>query len=507
MAQVIILNFGAQEHTTRTLGAYQIAYWVREHGMSCQVIDYSNYFTHEELIEVIETFIDKDTKVFAISKTYGFHNDSHFLETVDYIKKKHGLKFVVGGKGPPNKRLDKRADITIKGDGENEFIKYLYDVFDKTKHGPDGIRPFNIIRLEHRFAPEDLIMPGEVLPIELGRGCVFKCNFCSHPNIGRKKGEYQRNWKLIEEEIVYNYENFGITSYNFSDDTVNEDPEKIKFLGDMGERLNFDLQWQGYVRLDLLHRYPSMIEDLPRSKMKSAFFGIESFEPKPAASVGKGWIGKNGRDFVEELYLNKWNKEISIYLSMICGLPYENIDAMRETCDWFNSLPDIGQMRWNVLNLYNAKQYDEYNEYGTMSEFNRNADKYGYFMTEDGFTKRWYNTITGKSNMDCHYEGIELNKRIEPTNKISSWFLFEAHNAYGKPLDELRHVLNKDYKATWDPTRAVNRYKKKMFEYIGSKPKKLLSNKDNKFAQLPIGAKGSSKKKRYNIKEMLVDYE
>ena len=58
-----------------------------------------------------------------------------------------------------------------------------------------------------RFEKNDFILPGESLPLELSRGCIFKCRFCQYPNIGKDKDDLEL--ELIDfglEDIILDEE-------------------------------------------------------------------------------------------------------------------------------------------------------------------------------------------------------------------------------------------------------------------------------------------------------------
>ena len=136
---------------------------------------------------------------------------------------------------------------------------------------------FDITTSDHRFDDADCILPNEVLPIELGRGCMFKCKFCSTPNKGKRKSTYQRNYQNILDEIQWNKEQFGVTRYNFLDDTVNEDPIKLLNLSKIKEHLGFGIIWNGYIRADLIWSNQKTAEYLIDSGMRTCYMGIETF--------------------------------------------------------------------------------------------------------------------------------------------------------------------------------------------------------------------------------------
>ena len=92
----------------RSIGAYQLAHFLRKHGYSVQVIDFTDYFTSEELISVIEKFIVPETLAVGVSTTFYtaneikpkfIHNDrqkfdflelpENILSIIEYVKTKN----------------------------------------------------------------------------------------------------------------------------------------------------------------------------------------------------------------------------------------------------------------------------------------------------------------------------------------------------------------------------------------------------------------------------------
>ena len=69
---------------------------------------------------------------------------------------------------------------------------------------------------------------------------------------------------LIRDELVHNYENFGIEHYWIVDDTFNDDHDKMIDFMEMSKTLPFKLKFACYIRLDLLYanrnRTPSQAE-------------------------------------------------------------------------------------------------------------------------------------------------------------------------------------------------------------------------------------------------------
>lgn len=410
--------------TTRSIGAYQLAHWLRMHNINCQVIDFCQWLSTEEIIDLTETFMTDKTKYVGISTTFWPLGviPKNIKGAIEHIKKYNpSIKFIFGGGQTLPPEIGNIADILITGEAENKLVSLM-------KGHNIGSSTFDITKLAHRFSQQDCIIDGEVLPIELGRGCIFQCKFCGHHNLGKAKHTYQRCMHLIEEEIVYNYEQFKTVNYHFLDDTVNEDQDKVLNLSMLPGRTGINISWTGYLRADLLWRYPDTPFQLKESGLTSCFFGIESFHPAASRAIGKGWSGKHAKEYLPKLYNDIWNKEIPIWNNFIVGLPHETKEDLLETLKWCKDNP-MGVHRFVNLNLYTDRQGTD-----TTSEFGRNYKDYGYDIDFQG---RWSSpTMTQrKGDILCLY----LNANTDRINKLACWHLFDLINCgvsveHGKEL-------------------------------------------------------------------------
>jgi len=433
---------------SRPIGTYQLAFWLRKNNIECQVIDFCQWFSSETLIKLTEKFIDSSTKYLGISS--GFWADDHIpdniLESIKFIRNEYPqLKIIIGGQRADNLSIKQLADIVILGEAEDKLLSLL--------KGHNLSPKFDITTLEHRFSHQDCILNDEILPIELGRGCIFRCKFCGHHNLGKPKHTYQRNIKLIEEEIIYNYENFQTTHYHFLDDTVNEDNEKIKNLSTIPANTGVNIKWNGYLRADLLWRYPDTPHLLYQSGMRGCFFGIESLHPYASRIIGKGWSGKHAKSFLPELYSNIWKKEINLWCNYIIGLPKEDQKDILSTADWCLENP-IGYHRFVALNLYNIRS-----DTGSRSEFTQDYEKYGYNIDENG---HWYNN--SMTSLEAERLSQELNAKMIKINKLSSWTLFDLKNC-GLNIDIGKSVN----------LISINNYRKNFHNFLDQYKNKLLS--------------------------------
>jgi hypothetical protein len=394
---------------TRPIGVYQLAFWLRSNNVECQVIDFCQWLTADEIIDFTIKFLSPKTKFIGISTSF-WGGDTVPKNINDAIKKlkiiNPDLKIIMGGARSDSKNIKKLADITIVGEGEDKLLELI--------KGHNIFRKFNITELNHRFSSKDCIIDNEVLPIELGRGCIFKCKFCGHSNLGKEKHTYQRPIQEIEAEISYNYETFKTTNYLFLDDTVNEDIDKVKNLSLIPKNTGVDINWTGYLRADLLWRYSESPELLLKSGLKSCFFGIETFHPYASLSIGKGWSSKHGKEFLKFLYSDLWKKEVSIWNNFIVGLPGESPESINNTVEWCLENP-MGIHKFVGLNLYNNRT-----DSGSRSEFSKNYHKYGYKIDYLG---NWENEFFDGNS--CNLLVNNINEKLLSVNTLASWKLFD----------------------------------------------------------------------------------
>jgi radical SAM superfamily enzyme YgiQ (UPF0313 family) len=475
----------------RAMGAYQIAHFLRSHGYTVQVIDFTDNFTDDELLEVSKKFITSDTIAIGLSTTFYtvnevnskfIHNDRNKFEFLEFptnvlsvIEKTKeiypNIKVVIGGaKSEAGKNLP-NIDAVIHGYAEDKFLEYLNSlpnnkkrikksVFSLTNEQSKSyvevqddpiVKEFSIENLDHRFLPNDVILRNETLPLEISRGCIFKCSFCAFPLNGKSKLDYIRDSNQIKDELIYNYENYGTTNYYLSDDTFNDSTEKVQRIHSVITSLPFKIQFTTYLRLDLLYAHKEQIPLMKEMGLVSPFFGIESLNQKSATSIGKGMNTTRAKDFLLELYYDYWKEEIPITCSFIVGLPYETKETINDTYTWVKNSP-INSVFF-PLALTNKTYYK--------SEFNTNYEKYGYKLDLDtGYWENEHFNYTEANTLAEQYNEELLRKENYP----SSWFLMTLLN-HGYTLDDLRKTKTKDLsfnKILRNRQKNIKEYKEKL---------------------------------------------
>jgi len=420
---------------SKTLGPYKAAHELRCSGIETMVISHVHTWTLDELKYLLKNLISDQTLFIGINNMFyrsieGVTKDPsksmYFKETELGAFLPHGksvnkefkqfvhsinpkIKFVIGGPLATDSEWNKDFDYIIFGYADQSIVKLANHLIDSTCelginyrsiHGPRIIDDakasnFDFVNSTMRYQNHDAILPNETLVIEISRGCIFRCTFCSYPLNGKSKLDYIKHEELLYQEFLDNYKQWGVTRYLFSDDTFNDSPEKIEMIWRISKRLPFKLEYWAYIRVDLLGANLSITDKLFESGLRSCYMGIESFHDKSARAIGKS--GNKKKILATLKYIkNKWGDSVSIAAGFIFGLPYESVDSMKETIRLLESKEAcIDNWSFFPLGIHAIADEHAYN-----SDIDRNYHNYGYRkLGYDGLYLDWENDHTNFKEM------------------------------------------------------------------------------------------------------------
>jgi radical SAM superfamily enzyme YgiQ (UPF0313 family) len=193
----------------------------------------------------------------------------------------------------------------------------------------------------------DFVIPSAFLPVEIARGCAFRCDYCNFPKRGIRKN--YKDADVLRQELIENYERWGVTRYMIMDDLYNDSKEKVRDLYDnCWSRLPFQPEWTSYMRLDLFYADPESIDIVKASGARIGTFGIETLHDQAGKKVGKG-LGKRRILETLENLKQKWGQDVLINSNFIAGLPQEPLDSIQETIDWTLTTDLLFSAQWNPL--------------------------------------------------------------------------------------------------------------------------------------------------------------
>ena len=376
----------------RSSGAYRIATLLRQRKYHVIIVDFFEHWSDNELNEVIEKHIDDSTIAFAFSITW--MRNSALKNLINLLKEKYpGRKYIAGGNKPIQENFG--LDLTVTGYVENaldSILEYLFNNGEK----PKGIHPdfapntlhinadneypaHNQKNLEVVYTPDDKLQPYEQLTLEVSRGCKFKCKYCCYPFLGFKQSTH-RDKNNLKQELVRNYNEFGVYNYTLADDTINDDDDKLRMLADVVENLSFEVNFTAFVRMDLTITKPYQIELLSRARIWGHFYGIETFNRTAGLAVGKGMDPERIKDGMLKMREHMLDT-LGLYrgsTGLIAGLPTENVESWQNTQKWMECYWNTETWHWWPLDMTT----DNTNK-SLQSDLSKNADKFGYYKMKD----------------------------------------------------------------------------------------------------------------------------
>lgn len=445
------------------LGPFKVAHILKEHGIEVAMIHHASSLTFEEITAILKEIISDQTLLVGINNFFyasvenvketddggivlseidpgSFlpHGKSKNIELKNLIKSLNPrIKTVLGGPSATDAEYNKDFDYIVLGYAETSIINLVDHLMTscpleksyKSIYGPivltDKVASNYNFSLSHMsYDPDWSILPGSVLNLEVGRGCIFKCAFCAFPFNGKKKNDYVRSKESILAELMDNYNKFGVTRYLMGDDTFNDSVEKCKMIYEISQQLPFKLQWWAYIRLDLLAAHPETIDYLFNSGLTATLFGIETLNPKTASIIGKGGSREKLFKTVADIKA-KWGDSVSLNGSFIYGLPGEDEDSLRKTTDFLVS--DENKLdTWSAGALNIRPNVQDGNSF--ISDIEKNYEKYGYRNMgehllhggKDLEPYRWRHYMEWENEFTNYYSVLKLVNELHSKSKTKS---------------------------------------------------------------------------------------
>jgi radical SAM superfamily enzyme YgiQ (UPF0313 family) len=421
---------GNNRHThtyLKNIGAYRLRTLCAEEGYRTDVINHTEHMTYDDIIQICENSITKETLFIALSATFLtevailLRVESAFLE----IKKRFPwVKFIFGGavRWNPNPnvfdiRMIGFSDISFKDllmvlDGKKRTLKYYY-----LKDGITHIQALNYgsnfdgDKLDTVWLPEDDIRPTDALPIEISRGCIFKCSFCAYELNGKKKFDYFRTKESLRKELQYNYDNFGVTQYIFLDDTYNDSREKLDLIDSVLNELDFKIAFDCFIKPELLKTRPDTIQRMSDQGLISCTMGIESINHATRKTIGKGMDYFEIEPYIKMLK-ESTGRNITIQYSMMVGLQYDTEITLRDAYEYLKKQSFIDSLYYGPLVMY---EKDE------LSKMESNPENYSFVYAD----RNLYDDMPENEQWEGLYktydEWYRLNYNMASTADIFNW--------------------------------------------------------------------------------------
>ena len=384
---------------SRSTGLYRLATLLRDAGNNIDVLDFFNYWNNQDLDKYYSKFISKYNHVDFIAISFSFVrlNFDNLLYLINKVRENNPTCRVIAGGygvlGPQSSfevlHEDDPVNLYFKGFIEgaiNDIVDYLgtgkinpfiienIKINNCTKKVIDcnvHYLQYDLERLATKYHSDDFISSNEAVVIETCRGCMFKCKFCTYELIGKKKTDnYIRTKEGLRQEIIENYNKWGTTKYIISDDTFNENPNKIDILYEISQEVDFKVTYWCLSRIDLIKNRPESIKKMIAAGINSYFFGIETLKERSARAIGKGFSGDRLKEYL--LKFRNDYPDIDIGAGLICGLPYESYLEFENNLHWCLDNNIFNTITLNALFIPRTSNMTE------TSTLSSEFEKYGY---------------------------------------------------------------------------------------------------------------------------------
>lgn len=482
---MVILFNDSPQYPNRSVGVYRIATALRKQGVGVEVIDYMAgwEFAGNDLFDYLDRIWNVEwwgfsskfqvpNSIMAVDGSeqpwfVGSNSTSKAFETklIEYLKKR-GEKIVLGG--PNSYALAKflpegYVDYICQGYSDVGIVALHKHITNNEPIISTRVKDFDVIDCNQDYAEinldnidveyhyTDFLEEEEVFPIEIGRGCIFSCAFCSSPHIGKKAGTYIRCKDSIKKDIVNRYEQYRSTRFLFLDDTFNDSVEKMELIKEIKEETGIPFEFWSYGRLELLMANPRMVDLMGEIGWKSVSFGIETFNKKSGSSVGKGAKPEKVQQFL--ISLRERYPDLSIMINLIAGLPDDTEESVRETYQWFKDNPTVAtQIKLQKLSIQIP------NSKSMVSKISQDPEKYGYeikpmrkpimlmnWVNRTGMTQREAKELVEEiqGEIDRNWRPPKYSRSMVPQDR---WVISESGIYTIDYVDTVKTYINKKLK-------------------------------------------------------------
>jgi radical SAM superfamily enzyme YgiQ (UPF0313 family) len=428
----------------RNIASFRLRTAAKNKGYDVLALDSSVAMKQTELENLLDIIVTKETLMIGVSKIwlngYEAKNNVEWVNNSFFqnIRNKFPHVSIVTGGSEGNWILGsdliyRNSDWIINGYSDISFPKLLDLLSGKKDHGliytkiSDGkkivfsnsfhsiINPNDI---ETVFESNDGFLPHQPLPLEVSRGCIFRCSFCNHPFQGAKDYDsYIRTVDSLARELKRNYELFGTTRYSLMDDTFNDSIEKLERLARAIEKSKIpSFEFMSYIKPELLVTKPEMIPMLKNLGFASGFAGIESLQKTARRTIKKGMDVDRVLDAIAELRAISGG---TIHASFIVGLPGDSKEDIHKTSEFLLKNTDQYFNSWvfHPLGIYYDRNFKGF------TEIDKNPEKFGYRIINkkpESFAN-WENDFMSVS--EARELANFLNDRDKHHMGIAGWLL------------------------------------------------------------------------------------
>jgi radical SAM superfamily enzyme YgiQ (UPF0313 family) len=164
--------------------------------------------------------------------------------------------------------------------------------------------------------------------LEVGRGCPYRCTFCSTNDFFRRRARF-KSTNVILEQMKELHERYGVTSFSLVHDMFTVDRKRIVEFAEALLESGSVYQWSCSARTDRVD--DELLALMAKSGCVGIFFGVETGSSRLQRIVDKGLDLGTAWEAIRSATAHRMKTAVAL----ITGFPEEERDDLRDTIHFF----------------------------------------------------------------------------------------------------------------------------------------------------------------------------
>ena len=362
------------------LGILSLATVLHKDGFEVEILDINSISSDPTFRDVPDAIIERNPDVVGFSAWCNFYFD--LVKFAGIVKEQlPHVKILFGGVQASN--VDRKTievfpqvDVVVRGECDHTISRIVTSLDDPavllklpgltfryggtTTRTPDchPVSDLNSLPLpDYNLFPSTGLL--DHLPIDVGRGCPFKCSYCVSNRMAEGRFR-QRSVESVIKIVKKVVANFGAKKLRFEHDLLTLNRKWVLELCDALIQEKLVKPWSCFSRIDT-------VDDEILSKMSEAgcdqiFFGIETGSPRMQGILNK----KLKLDKTPEVVRKSCELGIRSTCGFIVGFPQEHVEDVAQTMKlmlelYFAGDRDQGELHLRLLVPFpGSPLYDQY---------------------------------------------------------------------------------------------------------------------------------------------------
>ena len=181
----------------------------------------------------------------------------------------------------------------------------------------------------------------ESIPLDVGRGCPFRCTFCS-TTVYWEQQSRQRSVQNIIDTVRRLKSAYDVTTFDFVHDNFTASPRRVTDFCEHILDSGLAFEWSCSARADFVDH--KLLDIMYEAGCRCIFMGIESGSPRIQRLCNK----KLKLERVEPAVNKALELGLPLTFSFITGFPYENIDDIEQTLRMMAAINHQGKTKCDL---------------------------------------------------------------------------------------------------------------------------------------------------------------